>query len=382
MSGVVRPVTRKPVVGLATYTPWHLSDLPGRPTNGLRVVSTFGGGGGSSMGYKLAGYTMVGANDIDPEMAWHYQRNLAPQHYMLCPIRDLLTATLPPSWEQLDVLDGSPPCSTFSIMATRREQKWGVKSHFREGQASQVLSDLFFDYLDLAERLRPKVLIAENVTGMLKGRAVGYTKLVLERMKAIGYRPQLFQLNAADCGVPQRRERVFFCALRDDLTAPPLTLTPARPWVACVDALDGLVIDDDDRAAAAPTPLMTTWWPKTRPGESFAHAQQREWGGTRSNFSWIVVDPRRPCYTLIGNTRVLLHWTENRSLTYAEFKRFGAFPEDYFAKTPVFGKYVIGMSVPPFLTAYVARCVARQWLGTDIPDDALSARYWSEPHQR
>lgn len=381
MTGAVRPKSRQPLVGAATYTPWHLRDLPGRPTNGLRVVSTFSCGGGSSMGYKLAGYTMVGANDIDPEMAWHYQRNLAPQHYMLCPIRDLLTATLPASWEQLDVLDGSPPCSTFSTTSVRREQKWGVKTHFREGQATQVLSDLFFDYLDLAERLRPKVLIAENVTGMLKGRAIGYTKLVLERMKAIGYRPQLFQVNAADCGVPQRRERVFFCAIRDDLTAPPLTLTPTRPWVACQDALDGLVIDDADALAAAPSPLVTSWWPKTRPGESFSHALQREGAGNK-NFSWIVIDPSRPCNTLTGKRRVLMHWSEMRSLTYAEFKRFGAFPEDYFAKTPVLGKYMIGMSVPPFLTAFVARSIARQWLGTDIPDDALTARYWSEPPAR
>jgi DNA (cytosine-5)-methyltransferase 1 len=97
----------------------------------------------------------------------------------------------------------------FRCQAVGRKS-WGKNKKFREGQATQVLSDLFFDYLNLVDRLRPRVAIAENVKGMLFGNAKGYTKLVVARFKEIGYRVQLFLLNAADCGVPQRRERVFF----------------------------------------------------------------------------------------------------------------------------------------------------------------------------
>ena len=156
------------------------------------------------MGYKRAGCTIVAANDIDPEMAWHYQHNLKPPSYYLCPIGDLITKDLPDELFNLDILDGSPPCSTFS-MAGSREKSWGKDKHFREGQAKQVLSDLFFDYLKLVERLKPRVAIAENVKGMILGNAKGYTKLVMQRFKEIGYRPQLLLINAADCGVPQRR---------------------------------------------------------------------------------------------------------------------------------------------------------------------------------
>ena len=152
---------------------WNLSDLELVPKNGVKVMSTFACGGGSSMGYKRAGCTIVAANDIDPEMAWHYKRNLNPPLYFLCPIGDLLTKDLPLELYNLDILDGSPPCSTFS-MAGSREKAWGVEKHFREGQAKQVLSDLFFDYLDLVGRLKPKVAIAENVKGMLIGNAKGY----------------------------------------------------------------------------------------------------------------------------------------------------------------------------------------------------------------
>ena len=141
---------------------WSLKDLADVPQNGLTVMSTFACGGGSSMGYKRAGCTIVAANDIDPEMAWHYKHNLKPPNYFLCPIGDLLKKDLPAELFNLDILDGSPPCSTFS-MAGSREKAWGKNKKFREGQATQVLSDLFFDYLNLVERLQPRVAIAENV---------------------------------------------------------------------------------------------------------------------------------------------------------------------------------------------------------------------------
>jgi DNA (cytosine-5)-methyltransferase 1 len=141
---------------------WSLSDLESVPQNGVTVLSTFSCGGGSSMGYKLAGCTLVGANDIDPEMQAAYTLNLHPASYYLCPIGDLLKLDLPDELFHLDILDGSPPCSTFSVSGDR-QKGWGKKKHFREGQTEQVLSDLFFDYLDLVEQLRPRVAIAENV---------------------------------------------------------------------------------------------------------------------------------------------------------------------------------------------------------------------------
>lgn len=63
---------------------------------------------------------------------------------------------LPPELFDLDILDGSPPCSVFS-MAGDREDKWGGVHAFREGQAVQRLDDLFFDFLDVAEKLRPRL---------------------------------------------------------------------------------------------------------------------------------------------------------------------------------------------------------------------------------
>jgi len=339
---------------------WSLADLAAVPQNGIKVMSTFACGGGSSMGYKRAGCEVIAANDIDPEMAWHYKLNIKPKHYFLCPIRDLLTAELPPELFDLDILDGSPPCSTFS-MAGSREKGWGKDKHFREGQAKQVLSDLFFDYLDLVGRLRPKVSIAENVKGMLIGNAKGYTKMVMARFKELGYRPQLFLLNGADCGVPQRRERVFFVAIRDDIAAPPLKLAPKHRWISAGKACEDLqVLTQDELIETAATASDKKWWPKTAPGSDYGVAAMKE-TGKPTGFSIKRIDGNTPSNTLVSS-EPLRHWGECRRLTYREWKRLGSFPDDYQAKTDKIGKYMIGMSVPPKMTEQVARAVIDQWL--------------------
>jgi DNA (cytosine-5)-methyltransferase 1 len=339
---------------------WLLSDLPGVQSNGIKVMSTFACGGGSSMGYKRAGCTIIAANDIDPEMAWHYQKNLSPKHYFLCPIQDLLSADLPSDLFDLDILDGSPPCSTFS-MAGSREKAWGKDKHFREGQAKQVLSDLFFDYLDLVERLRPKVAIAENVKGMILGNAKGYTKLVMARFRELGYRPQLFLVNAADCGVPQRRERVFFCAIRDDIAAPPLQLAPTHRWISAGEACADLHGAHDAGREKITSAKELAYWTATKKGGSLQEGCIKA-TGKASWFNNVKLSDTLPACTMSSTFSNFTHWAEPRHLTYLEWKRLGSFPDDYHAKTDNLGKYMIGMSVPPKMTEQVARAVIDQWL--------------------
>lgn len=340
---------------------WFLEDLDDVPKNGLKVMSTFACGGGSSMGYKLAGCEVIAANDIDPEMAYHYKLNLNPKYYYLCPIKDLLIKDLPDELFNLDILDGSPPCSTFS-MAGSREKSWGKLKHFREGQSKQVLDDLFFDYLDLVARLKPKVAIAENVKGMIQGNAKGYVKMVMDRFKNIGYRPQLFLVNAADCGVPQKRERVFFIALRNDINKPKLILNPIHKWISAGDATSDLqgLTDDEIRENKVSSKELVLW-DNTPKGSSLevGHSkifQKCAW------FNNYKLSNLSPSFTLSSSHANFTHWDKPRRLTFREWKRLGSFPDDYGAKTDKIGKYIIGMSVPPKMTYEIAKAVIQQWL--------------------
>ena len=198
---------------------WKISETKFTKDKGT-VFSCFACGGGSSFGYKLAGFDVIGANDVDPKMAEVYKANHNPKHYFLESITTLKERKdLPKELYDLDILDDSPPCSSFS-MAGSREKGWGKEKKFREGQAKQVLDTLFFDFIDLAKELQPKVVVAENVKGLLLGNAIEYVKKIYEEFDKAGYYCQHWLLNAAKMGVPQRRERVFFICLRKDLAEP------------------------------------------------------------------------------------------------------------------------------------------------------------------
>ena len=175
------------------------------------------------MGYKRAGYEVIGNCEIDEKINAMYVENFHPRYNFRMSIEDLPSQDIPEEMLDLDILDGSPPCSTFS-MAGKREEDWGKKKKFKEGQAEQVLSDLFFDFINVAERLQPKVVVAENVKGLILGAARGYMNLILKRFDEIGYKCQVFLLNSAMMGVPQMRERVFIIAHRKDLDFPKLKL--------------------------------------------------------------------------------------------------------------------------------------------------------------
>ena len=165
---------------------WTLKDANFTKDKG-KVFSCFACGGGSTMGYKLAGFDVIGCNEIDPKMIEAYKTNHNPKYAYLEPIQTFkLRKDLPKELYDLDILDGSPPCSSFS-MAGNREKDWGKEKKFREGQAEQVLDNLFFDFIDLAKELQPKVVVAENVIGLMMGAAKEYVKKIYLAFKEAGY---------------------------------------------------------------------------------------------------------------------------------------------------------------------------------------------------
>ncbi|TMV49707.1 DNA cytosine methyltransferase [Paenibacillus mesophilus] len=334
---------------------WSLKDIDRVTKHGRTVFSCFSCGGGSTMGYKLAGYTVLGNVEIDPQMMRIYRQNHKPKHFYMMPIqqfKNLPDTDLPAELFDLDILDGSPPCSVFST-AGSREEKWGGEFAFREGQAVQRLDDLFFDFLDVAERLRPKVIVAENVKGMLIGKARGFVCMVLSRLREIGYRPQLFLLNSATMGVPQKRERLFFIAVRDDLFYPKLLLefNEAPILYRDIQSGEGPLINRESKTFRR--------WLKRRPKDlSIGDVTGREEGKV-NNFNTILVKRQKVPNTLASSS-VFLRSDEPRHISDDDIIRMQTFPRDYdFADANV--QYVCGMSVPPLMMKGIASEIYKQW---------------------
>ncbi|WP_448901236.1 DNA cytosine methyltransferase [Eubacterium sp.] len=198
-------------------TDWRWSmkkDYP--PKNGLKVFSCFACGGGSTMGYKLAGCEVLGCCEIDKKMNQIYVANHKPKYNFLMDIREFnKLENIPDELYNLDILDGSPPCTTFS-MAGEREDSWGKKKKFREGQAEQTLDDLSFVFIETVKKLKPKCVIMENVEGLLLGDAWKYVQKIYKHFNEAGYDVKHYLLKGEDMGIPQKRHRVFFIAVKKE----------------------------------------------------------------------------------------------------------------------------------------------------------------------
>ena len=205
---------------------WTMAEDYPKEKNGLKVFSCFACGGGSTMGYKLAGCEVLGCCEIDPKMNNTYVANHHPKHNFCMDIREfnaLPNDEIPAELFDLDILDGSPPCTTFS-MAGQREESWGKKKKFREGQKEQTLDDLSFVFIDTVKKLKPKTVSMENVEGLLLGQAFEYVRNIYTQMREAGYRMHHWLLKGENMGVPQKRHRVFFVAVRNDLNIDPREL--------------------------------------------------------------------------------------------------------------------------------------------------------------
>jgi len=348
---------------------WKLSEANFTKDKG-KVFSCFACGGGSTMGYKLAGYDVIGSLDIDPKMMEIYRENHKPKYSFIESITEFKNREdLPSELFNLDILDGSPPCSSFS-MAGNREKDWGKSKKFREGQAEQVLDTLFFDFIDLAERLKPKVVVAENVKGLLLGNAKKYLAEIYKAFDKAGYHCQHFLLNAADMGVPQRRERVFFICLRKDLSEPfmeqvdlflerpEIKMEFNEPWVKFGDFYkDG---SENDRPISENTEMMRLWRLRDENDRALNQASIREDGVDKFFNSRYLAKKKTPP-TLIANNDCAILMDEPRRPNKEEVCFIGSFPQDYnFLKQKY--SYVVGMSVPPLMTAKISEQIFNQWL--------------------
>lgn len=336
---------------------WFLKD--GYPSanitkNDYNVFGTFICGGGSTMGYKLAGFNHLGGVEIDPPIADVYKTNHNPKYLYLQDIREFNKRNdLPKELYSLDILDGSPPCSTFS-MAGSREKGWGKEKVFREGQTMQTLDDLVFVYCDTIIKLQPKVFLLENVKGIIQGNAKLYSKQIVEKMTKAGYTVQVFCLNAASMGVPQKRERVFFIGHKKEYNLPKLKLEFNEKPITFGELEPGEL----NKEVFVIRPSQKPYMKICKSGKSISSVHPKGNGFNTMKQGNNLVSP-----TIVADSGggIMIHSNGDRYCSNDEYKQIGTYPLDYNFKK-IIPKYLIGMSVPPVMTAQIANQIKIQWL--------------------
>jgi DNA (cytosine-5)-methyltransferase 1 len=252
--------------------------------SGLTVASLFAGGGGSSIGYRLAGYRVLYACEFDPDAtrqfpAEAYALNASSGTFL--DVRDVREVTGAEIVERCggvpDVLDMSPPCQEWSTAGKRR---FGEKAGLYKGAGVRLVGEVM-----------PRAFVSENVTGFVKGKArlLGF-KPILAELRALGYHVRAPVLDASWLGVPQERLRPVLIGLREDVgseadlaaalprkAARRTVIRDAMPEVArfvkiaapCKKIDHYVLREEDTRPASRPAPTVSvtglgysvpTWW--------------------------------------------------------------------------------------------------------------------------
>ena len=362
------------------YEQYKLDDVyKASAQNKFTVISTFAGGGGSSTGYRLAGGKILLINEFVEEAIASYKENYTDTPVLVDDIKkytgqDFLDKTGLKVGE-LDILDGSPPCSAFSV-AGKREKGWGKEKTYSDGKIQVAIEDLFYEFIRIAKDIQPKVIIAENVKGITFGEARMKLNMFINEFEKIGYQVSYRVLNAADYGTPQARERTIFICVRDDvvddiglnvLTINQIFPLPTSKHISLESAIE--TIDNDleevemlrdyyensfQKKFLDPLPFRPL--KHTKPSDQ----EFRDWNPKASCFNMIRPAPHLPSPTLTqqGQKRGLsgvFHYAENRKLTIKELKRIMGLPEDY-KLTGTFDQQAerIGRMVAPKMMAAVA----------------------------
>lgn len=334
----------------------------------FEVVSLFAGAGGSSTGYKLAGGKILAINEFVKAARDVYRRNYPETYIFPQDIRKLTGAQIlekiGKKKGELDILDGSPPCSGFSV-AGKREKGWGIEKSYSD--TKQIVDDLFFEYARIIKEVQPKVFIAENVKGMIMGapkKLLGSEQLdmfgahedtIYYRLLDAGYNVRFKVLRASDYGVPQDRDRVIFIGVRKDIdkviTYPKIdTLHLVRHSVH--DAIHDLKPDFYNPLS----PAVAKVYPHLYYGECTYNYGQRvgeKMGGTQRSKAF-KNKPSRTATT----TPEIFHYEEPRTLAINELTRICAFPQDYYLGESFNKKWErLGRAVPPLMMKAIAEHV-------------------------
>lgn len=354
--------------------PYNLADVQAIKHSGFTSAGSFSGLGGSSLGFKMAGFETRYACEFEPHAAASYRSWSPKTHLDSRSISDVTGSDILDFYDgNLDVWEGSPPCSKFST-AGKRDKGWNQKSSSDSTKFKvQNVEDLFFEWVRILGEIKPKIAVAENVTAFLKGAAKGKAKQVISAVRGLGYCCEIWQLNASSFGVPQTRRRVFVVAYDHKRCAKPIPPKPllSKP-VSSRTAFTGI----SGVTALPPTDIPKSEWSlfvapdmrKYAVGALLRELEVGQWHHKR--FGLGIAHPDRPWPTLLSLELMSpgrsgsFHWDKHqetghsfRKLCVAELQRIASLPDDF--PWPTNGSMFdigarIGNCVPPLLAAAVA----------------------------
>jgi DNA (cytosine-5)-methyltransferase 1 len=370
----------------ANYEKYTMEDVrAGEAQNRFNVISTFAGGGGSSTGYRLAGGKILCINEFVKEARNTYHENYPNTPILPDDIKELhldgeheLLDAANIGAGEVDILDGSPPCSAFSMAGSVVQGKghsagFGKVKKYSDDKKVENIEDLFFEFIRIAKDIQPKVIVGENVSGLLMGEAKNYYYKIIAEFGNIGYNVSSMLLDSSHYGVPQTRKRVIFIAVREDVAKvidlDSLNIAGVFPEkssevVTCGNAFNDLVYDEEE------IKILTESFTK---GSHFVTASKMpldpdkvltgcDYHPKGHHFNMKRISRHKPAPTITASGGCI-HWSEMRKLALCETRRLTSLPEDF----KLTGKWEqrserMGRMVPPLMMKAIADSIYKKVL--------------------
>lgn len=364
----------------------------------LTAVDLFCGCGGISEGLRSAGFDIIGGADNNPKYAITYVKNFPTTRFVGGSVAEIVPEDfcrivgINPS--EVDLLAGGPPCQGFSKNVPRSQREIDSKNN--------LLVNTFLNYCEI---LRPKAILMENVAEMRNGFGEVYTRNIFRRLTTAGYIVSESVVNAADYGVPQRRKRAFFVALRGEME--PFVFPWAKysnetdlftdPYRTVADAIfdlpslkDGEGSEEMQYSAPATTQFQkemrkdskTIWNHMTRklaqkqfdrlatlsPGQGIKDLPSNlrpkgGYSGAYGRLSWDMVAPTITRWVFHPGSGRWGHPQDIRILTTRETARIQSFPDSF----KFFGSFndmagQLGNAVPPLVAKAIGESIKQRLL--------------------
>lgn len=342
------------------------------------VLDLFCGCGGISKGYELAGFKIIGGIDFNKDATNTFQHNFKDAKVYCTDITTISDQEIEDNYSGVDVIVGGPPCQGFSSA-----NRW-------QREAEDPRNKLFFQYLRFVEKLSPKVVMIENVRGLLT-RDNGYAKnRINELLTQMGYSVNMMVLDASEYGVPQNRNRAIVVGIRQDfkqktfdfnslLKLPKVTVEdaigelfefehsdpqkrklkkkPNSEYRKYLRRKDNQVLDHDIVYPAQKVQDRIAFVPQ---GGNWQNVPVEMWPRNRENrhssaYKRLKVDAQS-CTIDTGNAHSnYFHPLYNRIPSIRESARLQSFPDDFEFTGPRGSRYKqVGNAVPPLLAKAVA----------------------------
>lgn len=335
-----------------------------------KAISFFAGCGGLCYGMKAAGFEIVATNELVESYKEIYRLNFPSVSFLPNDIRSVSEQDLS-QYIDIDLMIGGPPCQGFSLTGKR--------------DVNDERNTLFQDYLNIANIVKPKVIVMENVKLLASMKDPDGTFVkdrILKEFERYGYISDFYQLNAKYFGVAQHRERIFFIGLRADLNQLPSIPTQLYDvenpkFFTFGDAVSDLEFLDSSEKSKKDTyhkavnhPEHVLRWLVDVPQGNSAHDNKdkslRPPSGYNTTYKRQVWDEPAgtvtTTYSMISGCRNV-HPIATRSLTTREALRLQSFP-DSFKLCGNLGdiRTTIGNAVPPKLAYAIGKHIMKNYI--------------------